>query len=163
LRVGEAENCVACVGPSSCIFPIARQAVHTYPAGSREAVKQFSAYLDERPGDLRVRWLLNLAYMTLGEYPDKVPPAYLIPLDRFRSKVDIGRFQNVATLVGLNARGTNQAGGSIFDDFNGDDLPDLLTTSVDPDDGTSLFINRGNGKFEDRSGSAGLASQTYVL
>ena len=88
--------------PSSCIFPIAGQAVHTYPEGSRQAVKYFSAYLEEQPGDLRVRWLLNLAYMTVGEYPSKVPPRYLIPLDRFRSKIDIGRFSNIATLVGSN-------------------------------------------------------------
>ncbi len=40
----------------------------------------FSAYLDEWPGDLRVRWLLNIAAMTLGEYPEKVPPRFLIPV-----------------------------------------------------------------------------------
>lgn len=163
LRVGETENCVACVGPSSCIFPIARAGIHKNQEGSREAIKQFLAYLEERPGDVRMRWLLNLAYMTLGEYPEKVPPQYLIPLDRFRSKVDAGRFFNVAPLVGLNGRGTNQAGGSIFDDFNGDGLPDILATSIDPDDGASLFINGGNGKFEDRTGASGLASQTYAL
>ena len=61
LRRGEQDNCIACVGPSSCIFPIAPEAVHTRPAGSREAIEQFTAYLDEWPGDLRVRWLLNLA------------------------------------------------------------------------------------------------------
>ena len=38
LRRGEVENCIACVGPSSCIFPIAREAGHTQPAGSREAI-----------------------------------------------------------------------------------------------------------------------------
>ena len=31
------------------------------------------------PRDLRVIWLLNIAYMTLGEHPEKVPPQYLIP------------------------------------------------------------------------------------
>ena len=34
--------------------------------------------------------------MTLGEYPNKVPREYLIPLDRFRSKLEVGRFENVA-------------------------------------------------------------------
>ena len=90
LRRGEVENCLDCVGPSSCIFPIAREAFHVQQAGSREAIEQFTAYLEHAPGDLRVRWLLNIAYMTLGEYPEKVPPAYLIPLDRFRSKLDAG-------------------------------------------------------------------------
>ena len=45
LRRGEIENCLDCVGPSSCIFPIAREAVHRQQAGSREAVERFTAYL----------------------------------------------------------------------------------------------------------------------
>ena len=73
LRRGEVDNCIGCVGPSSCIFPIAHEAVHTQQSGSREAVRRFTAYLDEWPGDLRVRWLLNIAYMTLGEYPGQGP------------------------------------------------------------------------------------------
>ena len=77
LRRGEIENCLECVGPSSCIFPIAREAVHQNQSGSREAVRWFSAYLEESPRDLRIIWLLNIAYMTLGEYPEKVPPQYL--------------------------------------------------------------------------------------
>ena len=78
MRRGEIENCLDCVGPSSCIFPIDRAAVHRNQAGSRDAVRWFTAYLEESPRDLRVLWLLNIAYMTLGEYPDKVPPQYLI-------------------------------------------------------------------------------------
>jgi hypothetical protein len=163
LRRGEVENCLECVGPSSCIFPIAREAVHTQQAGSREAIKRFTDFLNEWPGDLHIRWLLNIAYMTLGEYPEKVPRAYLIPLDSFRSKIDVGRFENVAPGVGLGARGPSLAGGSIFDDFSGDGLPDLLTTSLDVDQGASLFINRGDGTFEDRSSKAGLDAQIYAL
>ena len=163
LRRGELDNCIACLGPSSCILPIAREAVHTRQEGSREAVSQFTEYLAEWPGDLRVRWLLNLAYMTLGEYPAKVPPRYLVPIDSFHSTSDVGRFENVASLVGLTARGPNTAGGSIFDDFNGDGLPDLFTTSIDADRGASLFLNRGDGTFEDRSKAAGLDPQVYAL
>jgi hypothetical protein len=29
------------------------------------------------------RWLLNLAYMTLGEYPTKVDPRFMVSLDHF--------------------------------------------------------------------------------
>jgi tetratricopeptide (TPR) repeat protein len=163
LRRGEVENCLECLGPSSCIFPIDRAAVHRQQAGSREAVQHFTAYLDQYPGDLRVRWLLNIAAMTLGEYPEKVPSAYLIRLDRSRSKLDIGRFDNVAARAGLGVRGPNLAGGSLFDDFDGDGRPDLFTTSIDADLGASLFINRGDGTFEDRSASAGLSPQVYAL
>ncbi len=163
LRQGEVDNCIGCVGPSSCILPISLSARHTKPTGSREAIRHLTEYLEIAPGDLRIRWVLNLAYMTLGEYPDKVPAQYLVPLDSFLSTVDVGRFQNVAPEVGLTVRGPNQAGGSIFDDFTGDGLPDLLVTSLDIDRGASLFINMGNGRFEDHSDQAGLADQIYAL
>ncbi len=163
LRLGEVSNCIACMGPSSCIFPIAPEAVHQQQAGSREAIEHFTKYLAEVPGDLRVRWLLNLAYMTLGEYPDKVPEVYRIPLDTFEIKRDVGRFQNVAPKVGLTSRGPNLAGGSVFDDFTGDGLPDLFMTSLDADRGASFFVNKGDGTFEDRSSKAGLDSQVYAL
>ena len=165
LRRGEQDNCIACVGPSSCIFPIAKEAVHARPSGSREAVQWFTAYLDEWPGDLRVRWLLNIASMTLGEYPDKVPPRQRIPIapERPAPDFDSGRFENIASLVGLVARGPDLAGGCLFDDFNGDGRPDILTTTFDVNHGASLYINRGDGTFEDRSTPAGLDEQVYAL
>ena len=163
LRRGETENCLECRGPSSCIFPIAAEAVHQFPSGSREAIRHFQKYLDQRPDDLGVRWLLNIAYMTLGEYPDKVHPNQLIGLEPFLSRLDVGRFENVAHRVGLSVRGANMAGGSVFDDFTGDDLPDILTSSLDTDLGASLFVNRGNGTFEDRSVSSGLEKQPLAV
>jgi hypothetical protein len=163
LRRGELDNCVACVGPSSCIFPLEPAAIHQNPAGSRDAIKHFTAYLQEWPGDLQIRWLLNIAHMTVGEYPDRVPAAYLIPLDRFHSKGTAGRFTNVAVEAGVTARGPTMAGGSIFDDFTGDHVPDIIATSLDADRGASFFVNRGDGTFEDRSASAGLDRQTYAL
>ncbi len=163
MRRGELENCIACVGPSSCIFPIPHDARHAFPSGSREAIEHFTTYLESHPWDLRVRWLLNLAYMTLGEYPERVPRRFLISIERFRSEATIGRFTNVSTLAGLTSRGPGLAGGSVFDDFNGDRLPDLFATSIDADRGASLFINRGDGSFDDRSGAAGLDAQVYAL
>jgi hypothetical protein len=76
--------------------------------------------------------------MTLGEYPQHIPAAYLVPLDRFRSKLDIDRFGNIATAVGLGMRGRCQARGSISDDFNNDSWPDLLITSTDAEEGLAL-------------------------
>jgi hypothetical protein len=34
--------------------------------------------------------------MTLGEYPDSVLPAHRIPLEPFRSELDVGRFTDIA-------------------------------------------------------------------
>ncbi len=163
LRRGEVENGVKNPGASSGILPIAPEAVHTLQSGSREAAKRFTTYLDEWPEDLRVRWLLNIAYMTLGEYPEKVPARYLVPLHTFQSTVDVGRFDNVAARAGLTSRSPNQAGGSVFDDFNGDGLPDLFTTSLDVDRGASFLVNRGDGTFVDRSAQAGLEDQVYAF
>jgi FG-GAP-like repeat/ASPIC and UnbV len=163
LRRGETENCVACCNGSSCIFPLAPEAVHLNPSGSREAIRRFTTYLEQRPEDLGVRWLLNVAYMTLGEYPGGVPKDQLIPLGPFRSDGGVGRLENVAGRVGLSERGANMAGGAIVDDFNGDGLPDIFTSTKDPTRGCTLFINRGDGTFEDRSTRAGLDVQVGAL
>jgi hypothetical protein len=163
LRRGEIDNCIGCLGPSSCIFPIVAEAVHQLPDRSREAFQYFTAYLSECPGDLRVRWLLNIAAMTLGEYPTKVPLQHFIPLSSFQSSVTVDRFVNVAPQVGVTQRGLNLAGGSIFDDFTGDGLPDLFTTSLDADRGASFLVNRGDGSFADGSTPAGLDDQVYAL
>jgi hypothetical protein len=48
---------------------------------------------------------LNIAYMALGEYPHKVPPRLLIPLDGFQSTLDVGRFVNVATRADIDNDG----------------------------------------------------------
>jgi hypothetical protein len=162
LRRGEVENALKNSGFASAELPIAPQARQALQSGSREAIKWFSLYLQEWPEDLRVRWLLNVAYMRLGGYPAKVPVEYLVTLVGFQSRAEVGRFENVAERAGLNVRGPNQAGGSVFDDFNGDQLPDLFIASLDTDRGASLFINHGDGTFDDRSDRAGLADQVHA-
>jgi hypothetical protein len=158
IRCGENENCVMCQGESACIFPISKAAVHTDQRGSRAAVRYFSEYLDRFPDDLEVRWLLNLAHMTLGEYPQGVDPKCVIPLDNYlKSEFDIGRFHDIGHLVGVNR--LNQAGGAIMDDFNNDGLLDIAITSFDPTQRMALYLNKGDGTFEDAAEKAGLADQ----
>jgi hypothetical protein len=158
MRRGENENCIECRGESSCILPIATAAVHTNPTGSRAAIRHFTEYLEQFPDDLEVQWLLNLAHMTLGEYPDKVDPRFLISLERFRnSEFNIGKFRDVGHLVGVNR--LNQAGGAIMEDFNNDGLLDLAVSSLDPTEPLALYRNRGDGTFEDRSRAAGMTEQ----
>ena len=96
LRLGELENCLSNHTSDSCIFPIGGSGVHLFQRGSRGAVAVLSGLLDEQPGNLAARWLLNVAYMTLGEYPDKVPPKWLIPAKVFESDYQIPRFYDVA-------------------------------------------------------------------
>jgi hypothetical protein len=163
LRRGELDDRAEPGSGSSDIFPIAPDAVHSGQQGAREAIDRFMTYLQRRPHDLSVRWLLNLAYMRLGEYPDRVPQPHLVPLDSFRSSRDVGRFEEVASRAGLHSRGPNMAGGSVFDDFNEDGLPDLFVTSLDVNRGASLFVNRGDGSFLDCSIQAGLGGQIHVM
>jgi FG-GAP-like repeat/ASPIC and UnbV len=158
LRRGENENCIECRGESSCIIPISAAAVHTNPTGSRLAIQHFTEFLEQFPGDLEVRWLLNLAHMTLGEYPEKVNPKYLISLDRFtHSEFDIGKFRDIGHVLGVNR--FNQAGGAIMDDFDGDGYLDLMLTSFDPTIPMAYYHNSRNGTFEDRTEQAGLTDQ----
>jgi hypothetical protein len=174
MRRGEQDNCIACVGPSSCIFPISPEARHTRPAGSRQAVRWFTEYLDNWPGDLRVRWLRNLAEMTLGDYPDRVPPRYRIPLQPFRSKLDVGRFENVATPVGHGASLEVNRGDGTFEDrsaksglddqvyalnvaradSDNDGRLDLFVSNMDSP--ARLYHNEGNGTFRDVAPELGI-------
>ena len=113
------------------------------PARARRSATSRSTS-SERPDDLGVRWLLNVAYMTLGEYPDGVPqrvpdPAGPVPLDG-RPSAGSSTWRPRS---GLDVRGPNMAGGSVFDDFTGDGLPDVFITSLDADRGASLFVQPG--------------------
>ncbi len=157
LRRGEVENCVECACQSSCIFPLQPQAFHQQREGSRQAVKYFTEYLQGRPDDIGVLWLLNVAYMTLGEYPNGVPEQYRIALDPFRSEFDIGRFVDLAPRLGLDC--LHLAGGAIMDDFDNDGLLDLVETSMDPDVSMVFYRNQGDRTFGNRTKEAGLEGQ----
>ena len=158
LRLGETENCVMCRGESSCIIPIVSAAVHTNPTGSRLAIQHFTDYLNQFPDDLGVRWLLNVAHMTLGEHPDKVDPRFLLRLDHFtKSEFDIGKFRDIGDLAKVNR--FNMAGGAVLEDFDNDGRLDLATTNFDPAEHMSYYRNTGDGTFEDRTEPAGLSKK----
>jgi len=162
LRIGENENCILCRGESSCIIPIAPAAIHKNTDGSRLAIKHFREYLQQFPDDLAVRWLLNLAHMTLGEYPTQVDRQFLVGLDHFlHSEVDIGRFRDIGDLVGVNR--FNRAGGAILDDFDNDGRLDLVVTSSASDEPMAFYRNRGDGTFQECADKAGLSVQRGAL
>jgi FG-GAP-like repeat/ASPIC and UnbV len=158
MRRGENDNCIACRGESSCIVPISAAAVHTNPLGSRLAVKHFKEYLHLFPDDVAVRWLLDVANMTLGETPDESDPRFRRAIDRFfHSEFDIGAFRDKSHEAGLDRM--NQSGGAIMDDFDGDGLLDVVVTATDPTEPMAYYRNSGDGTFEDRSGPAGITNQ----
>lgn len=158
LRLGENENCVKCRGASSCILPIVPAAVHTNPAGSHRAIERFTEYLDLFPNDIGVQWLLNVAHMTLGEYPAKVDRKYFLSLDRYcADEFSIGKFRDVSAEAGVDR--FSMSGGAIMDDFDNDGLLDLVVTTRDLTEPMSYYRNKGDGTFEDRTAAAGLNDQ----
>ncbi len=157
MRRGEIDNCLHSHNAKSCIFPISREGRHKLESGSREATKHFLNYLDQKPEDIEAKWLLNIAYMTLGEYPNGVPQRYLIPPGVFESKEDIGRFVDVAPSVGLDV--DSQAGGVIVEDFDNDGFLDAVTSSMDACEPLHYFHNDGDGTFTDRTAQTGLSKQ----
>ncbi|MGN6135399.1 MAG: CRTAC1 family protein [Aureliella sp.] len=159
LRKGENENCILCRGESSCILPISPKAVHVNPAGSRLAIHHFTECLQEFPDDFEAEWLLNLAHMTLGEYPAQVDPAHLISLDHFTNDAThaVGKFRDVGHLVGLDR--FNQAGGGIMEDFDNDGLLDVVVSTSDPTGVMGFYRNTGKGRFEDLTAASGLGQQ----
>jgi hypothetical protein len=157
LRLGEQENCLAHHNSESCLMPIQGKGVHTETRGSRGAIDTLTLLLADSPKDLRARWLLNLACMTLGEYPAKVPAPWLIPPAVFESGYDIKRFPEIAPALHLDVDGL--AGGVVMDDFDGDGLLDLVMSSMGVRDQIRFFHNNGDGTFADRTRESGLTGE----
>jgi len=154
LRLGEQENCIENHNIDRCLWPIREDGVHTRERGSRNAIDVYTEILNADPDDLNARWLLNVAYMTLGEYPDGVPDRWRIPPDALESEYDIGRFRDVSIPLGLDVVGLS--GGAIMEDFNGDGLLDVLASSWGLRDPLKYFESKGDGTFADRTEAAGL-------
>ena len=160
LRLAETENCCALHSPESCILPLAGEAIHTRREGSEAAVRYFTEAIRTPRGSKSLRhlaqWLLNLAYMTLGEYPDGVPDELRLSESLFRSELEFPRFPNVSEEKGVATDGL--AGGAVADDFDGDGDFDLMVSSWQSGVPVRYFENRGPEGFDDRSEPSG-ASQ----
>jgi hypothetical protein len=161
LRLGELENCLARHGPDSCILPLSGAALHVDTRGSSNAVHGLQAWLAEEDENLEARWLLNVAAMTLGQYPDRVPARWRIPPSAFASPHDVGRFVDVAEAAGVAMDGLS--GGCVLEDLDGDGDLDLMVSSSGMRDQLRLFLNQGNGTFSDRTVEAGLEGITGGL
>lgn len=161
LRLGERNNCVYNHSGESCILPIANKGVHVNKQGAEKAIELYKALLKYDGSDLESRWLLNIAYMATGGYPQQVPAPLLITLPGDDSTCTIKPFTDLSGKLGLNTK--NLAGGSIIEDFNNDGYADIVTSSWSLEEGMHYFINNGNGSFSDATPSSGLKMLTGGL
>jgi hypothetical protein len=161
LRLGEQTNCVSNHAAESCILPIKGLGLYHDITASENAKALYTLLIKGDPEDFESRWLYNIACMTVGEYPDKVDPAFLIPGLNADTTIKINPFQDVAADLRLNIN--NQAGGSITDDFNNDGYLDIITSSSDLNEGMHFLKNNEDGTFADVSNESGLSKITGGL
>ena len=160
LRLGEQQNCLEHGNAESCVLPIKGNGIHRLPEGSRRAIAQFEKILDKRPENMTVRWLLNLAYMTLGEYPHRVPSKWRVDASLLEADYDITPFPNAAFELGLDVNGL--AGGVVIEDLDRDGDLDLVTSSWGLRDPIRVFRNDGGGRSDFEPGVQPQACHTAV-
>lgn len=154
LRKAETDNCVCCHTAESCLLPIQGGGIHQQQEDSRSAIAALLRLLEHDEQNLTARWLLNIAFMSVGEYPDGVPKKLLIDPDAFSSEEEFPVFREIAAGLGLNP--VNLAGGTIIDDFDGDSFLDIVTSTLDTGKQIQYFHNDGDGSFTDQTEQSGL-------
>ena len=161
LRVGERQNCVTNHNQDSCLLPLRGGGIHVDKRGSEEAVRCLTQMLAVDGKDLASIWLLNVAHMTLGTWPNAVPAAWRIPARAFASERELPRMPDIAPKLGLNV--TNHAGGSAMDDFDGDGRLEIVITGSGLSEPIHLFHQQPDGTFREDTVAAGLAGQVSSL
>ena len=165
LKLGETQNCALHHTANSCILPLRGDGIHSQQDPSRNAIASLTEILENMPQfrlltpeaqslKLAVQWLLNIAYMTIGGYPDQVPDPHLIPPQTFESDEEIPRFNNIAPHLGLDT--FDMCGGAIADDFDNDGYLDIVVSTWDTEGQIRLFRNNQDGTFSERTEQAGL-------
>jgi hypothetical protein len=89
MRLGEYENCQLGHSHESCIAPIRGKGIHTKKRGAEGAVQVYTRELELNPDQDGIKWLLNIAHMQLGTWPQKVPIFALVPEKAFESQVRV--------------------------------------------------------------------------
>lgn len=161
LRDGEKTNCLLDHTGESCIFPIAGRGIQTHKTSTQSAIALYEKILETNATDIESRWLLNVAYMAIGKYPQSVPRAFLIPALDAVPAITVKPFNDIAMETGLNT--DNISGGSIVDDFNNDGHLDIVSSSLHLEEEMVYHQNNGDGTFRDMSAASGLDQFTGGL
>lgn len=160
LRKAEQENCILNHNNESCIIPISPKARHVNTEGSTRAIEYLKECLENNPFNFEMQYLLNIAYMTLGGYPDEVPEDFRIPVEYFQ-RSDFPRFHDVAMDLGVAV--DEMSGGIAIGDFNHDGYLDMMVSSWGFNDQIRYFENDTEGGFTDKTAASGLVGVTGGL
>lgn len=161
IRLGEQENCISRYNPDRCIMPFENNGVYEIKSANRTAIEIYKELLETDPEDYESRWMLNFAYMTLGEFPEGVPSKWRLPASAFQSDYPLEKFPNISDKIGVN--NVALSGGCVADDFNNDGLIDIFASSWSLDDQVHYYQNKGDGYFTDKTVAAGLLGLTGGL
>ena len=161
IRLGEQNNCIDRSNDESCIIPIQGKGIYAMTSATNTAIGIYKDMLAKNPKDTESIWMLNFAYMTLGEYPEKVPAQFRLPPSFFKSDIEIPKFSNIASAAGLSTIGLS--GGTIMDDFNNDGKLDIVASSWGFNDQLRIFFNQGDNKFREATKEAGITGITGGL
>lgn len=153
LRMGENDNCIANHNSASCIVPLQPKAFHKNTKGSLTAIEFYNQILRKYPDDYQSKWLMNIAYMTLGKYPTEVPKEHYIDFAALDEKVTgFVPLENLAIELGVDVNGL--AGAAIIEDFNKDGHMDIFCSSYGLFDDPNLFMSDGKGGYTDETAKA---------
>ncbi len=163
LRQAMIGNCRGPAASARCTLPIRDGDIHPDQQSLREAIENLTTVLNltqpDVPEHMAGQWLLNVAYMLGGDYPEGVPRRYRIdPRVLDGPAPTIPTFRDVSADMGVDTFSTG--GGVAADDFDGDGWIDMMLSSADLSDNVQYLRNRGDGTFEDITFAAGLEGIT---
>ena len=158
LRIGETLNCCQRNTPDSCVLPIQGEGVHEKQEPSRSAIALLTRLLDHPKTSstmrLRACWLVNIAHMTVGEYPDGVDTQWRIAPELLQSEEPFPRFINIGPEIGVGR--FNLSGGAISDDFDSDGDLDLVVSCMEVGVSMVFYRREADGSFKPEIKAAGL-------
>ena len=154
MRKAEQENCLMNHTDESCIMPFSKKAQHMLREGSEKTIELLTQLLGQNPQDKETQYLLNIAHMTLGSYPDKVPSQFRIPPEYFESDTKLPKFKDIASGLGISVG--ELSGGTCIEDYNNDGYLDIMASSWGLDHQLRYFENNKRGGFIEKTNSTGL-------
>lgn len=153
LRMAEQNNCLHYHSAESCIVPLKGGGIHTEKEPAEKARDIYLSLNQLRPDDREIQWLLNIAFMALGQYPDEVPADLFVPVPSFS---DFTTFSNIGGHLGVDVN--DLSGSVIADDFTNNGYLDLMVSSWGRYGSIKLFVNEGEDGFKNRTLEYGLDS-----